>query len=168
MERKSTENATNKKRMNVIDGVILIVVLACIVGLVVRFTNTRSRADNDNLKSYDVYFSVTDIAYTYEDAFVVGDTFTLADSGVRLGEFVGLESILPAEFFARDKNGNLIIVNYPEATKINVTGKLLSYGMMTENGYLAEGTTYIASGTSYRVQSEHLDVVLKITNVVEK
>mgnify|MGYP003525944255 CR=1 FL=1 len=167
MERKNTD-AVVKKRMNVIDVLILILLVVCIAGLVVRFGNFGSVSSSENLGSYDIYFSVSNIAYTSEDAFVQGDTVTLADSGTALGEFAGLETILPAEFFARDKSGNLIVVNYPQSTRIDVTGRILSHGVMSENGYLVGGTTYVAPGTEYTVQSEHMDFVLKITNIVEK
>ena len=167
---QNNQNASQsmKLRFNVIDVLIVLIVLACVVGLIVRFSNVGDFSSAESLKTYDVYFSVSNIAYTAEDAFVQGDTVTLADSGAILGEFAGLESILPAEFFARDESGNLIVVNYPESTRIDVTGRIVSHGVMTENGYLLNGTTYIAAGTAYSVQSEHMDFVLEITNIVEK
>ena len=168
MERKNIEAARAKKRLNVIDVLILIILIVCIAGLVVRFGNFGGTSSSKELGTYDIYFAVSDIAYTSEDAFVQGDTVTLADSGVVLGEFAGIETILPAEFFARDKSGNLIVVNYPESTRIDVTGRIVSHGVMSENGYLVAGTTYVAPGTAYTVQSEHMDFVLKITNIVKK
>ena len=168
MERKNADASGIKNRINVIDVLILLIVIACVAGLGVRFGNVGGLSSSDNLEAYDVYFSVSNIAYTSEDAFVQGDTVTLADSGVILGEFAGLETILPAEFFARDKSGNLIVVNYPESTRIDVTGRIVSQGLMSDNGYLVGGTTYVAPGTEYSVQSEHMDFVLKITNIVKK
>ena len=169
MDNKKQNGSTSLKlRFNVIDVLIVLIVLACAVGLIVRFSNVGEISSAENLKTYDVYFSVSNIAYTAEDAFIQGDTVTLADSGAVLGEFAGLESILPAEFFARDESGNLIVVNYPESTRIDVTGRIVSHGVRSENGYLLNGTTYIAAGTEYSVQSEHMDFILKITNIVEK
>ncbi len=167
MEQKNNERAV-RTRLNVIDVLIILIAVICIAGLVIRFGNFGSGAATGDLETYNIYFSVTDIAYTSEDAFVQGDIVTLADRGVVLGEFVGLETIMPAEFFARDNSGNPIIVNYPESTRIDVTGRILSQGTMTDNGYLVGGTTHIAAGTDYRVQSEHMDFVLTITNIVEK
>ena len=168
MEPKNTEVTKSKLRINVVDVIILIAVLAAIVGMVIRFGNTGGLSGSEDLKTYEIYFTVKDIAYTSEDAFVAGDTVTLVDSGVVLGEFVGLESIMPAEFFARDQSGNLIVASYPELTRIDVTGHILSRGIMGENGYLAEGTTHVAAGVAYSVQSEHMDFVLEITNIIEK
>lgn len=166
--KKQNTSVETKTRFNVIDVLIILIALACVVGLVLRFGNVGGLSSTENLKAFDVYFSVSNIAYTSEDAFVQGDTVRLADSGAVLGEFAGLESILPAEFLARDESGNLIAVNYPESTRIDVTGRIVSHGVMSDNGYLLNGTTYIAAGTEYVVQSEHMDFVLKITNIVEK
>ncbi len=168
MENKNLSAKTDRPRLNVIDILIIFVALLAIVGLIIRFGNVGSMTSGKDLESYDIYFSVENIAYTSEDAFVAGDAVTLADSGVVLGTFVALESILPAEFLARDLNGDPIVVNYPEATQIDVTGHIASEGRMTDNGYLAGGTTYVASGASYAVQTEHMDFVLRITNIVEK
>ena len=166
--KKQNTSVEMKTRFNVIDVLIILLALACVIGLVLRFGNVGGLSSAENLKTFDVYFSVSNIAYTSEDAFVQGDTVRLAESGAVLGEFAGLESILPAEFLARDENGNLIAVNYPESTRIDVTGRIVSHGVMSDNGYLLNGTTYIAAGTEYVVQSEHMDFVLKITNIVEK
>lgn len=168
MEQNKQPSAPARFRLNVIDLLIVLIVLACVVGLVVRFGNVGKFGDEASLKTYDVYFTVSNIAYTTESAFVSGDVVTLAESGVVLGEFAALETILPAEFLARDENGNLISVRYPESTRIDVTGRIVARGVMSENGFLVNGTTYVASGAEYAVQSEHMDFVLKITSIVEK
>lgn len=168
MEQNKQPSASSRFRFNVIDLLIVLIVLACVVGLIVRFGNLGKMSAGDAQKSYDVYFTVSNIAYTAEDAFVPGDTVTLVESGAVLGEFAALESILPAEFLARDVNGNLISVRYPESTRIDVTGRIVARGVMSENGFLLNGTTYVASGAEYSVRSEHMDFVLKITSIVEK
>ena len=168
MEQKDTVKKRSENRFNVIDAIIIIVLIACILGLVFRFGKFGKNALEENLETYEIYFSVSDIAYTSEDAFVAGDTVTLADSGVVLGEFSRIGTILPAEFVTRDKSGNLISVNYPASTRIDVTGYITSQGIMTENGYFVGGTAYVASGTEYVVRSEHMDFVLEILNVVKK
>lgn len=168
MDKKQDFSGKFRFRFNVIDLLIVLIVLACVIGLAIRLGTVKEYSADENLKSYALYFTVTNIAYTSEDAFVVGDTVTITEGGIVLGQFAGLESILPAEFFARDSEGNLITVNYPETTRIDVTGRIESRGVMSENGYLVNGTTYIASGKAYQVQTEHMDFILKITNIVEE
>ena len=168
MEQKDTVKKHDKNRFNAIDALIIIVLIACIVGLVFRYGKFGKSALDENLENYEIYFSVSNIAYTSEDAFVPGDTVTLADSGAVLGEFSRLGTILPAEFVTQDKSGNLISVNYPASTRIDVKGYITSQGIMTENGYFVGGTTYVASGTEYVVRSEHMDFVLEILNIVKK
>ena len=168
MEQKNTDAVKNKLHINVVDIIIFIIAIIAVVGLVLRYGNIGGFSSSEDLKSYEIYFTVKNIAYTSEDAFVPGDTVTLVEQEMVLGEFLGLDSIMPAEFFARDINGNLIALSYPELTRIDVTGHILSQGIMSENGYLAGGTTYIAAGIPYSVQSEHMDFVIEITNIIEK
>ena len=168
MEHKHTDVAKNKLHINVVDVIILIMVIVIAVGLVLRYGNIGGFSSSDDLKTYEIYFVVKDIAYTSEDAFVPGDTITLLEQETILGEFLGIDSIMPAEFLARDINGNLVATSYPELTRIDVTGHILSQGIMSENGYLAGGTTYIAAGIPYSVQSEHMDFIIEITNIIEK
>ena len=168
MEQKNKAQKTAKLRFNVIDALIILVLLACVVGLVFRYGNFGGGAQESELEDYEIYFSVSNVAYTSEDAFVKGDTVTLADEGVVLGTLSDIKTILPAEFVARDKSGNLITVNYPASTRIDVTGYINSRGVMRENGYFVNGTVYVASGKEYTVRTEHMDVVLKILNIVEK
>lgn len=167
MDKKHEFSGKFRIRFNAIDILILLIVLACVVGLAIRFGTVKEYSADENLKLYSVYFTVSNISYTSEDAFVAGDTVTLTEGKTILGTFVGLESILPAEFLARDSEGNLILVSYPETTRIDVSGKIAARGIMTDNGFLANGTTYVAAGKAYAAQTEHMDFVLKITNIVE-
>ena len=169
MDQKiNMEPKGGKKHFNIIDALIIIVLLACIVGLFFRYWNFSSGDREKALENYEIHFSVSNIAHMSEDAFVSGDTVTLADGNVILGQLSGLETVLPAEFIVHDKSGNLIKVNYPESTRIDVTGRIQSKGIMRENGYFVGGTTYVAAGKEYAVRTEHMDVVLKIINIVEK
>lgn len=169
MEQKTNEaSKTGKARFNIIDALIVIILLACIVGLVFRYGNFGGGVSEDDLDNYEIYFAVKNIAYTSENAFVSGDTVTLVDGGEILGTLSRLDTVLPAELIVRDKSGNLITVNYPESTRIDVTGYIDSRGSMGENGYLVDGTTYVAAGKEYAVQTEHADVILEILNIAKK
>ena len=75
---------------------------------------------------------------------------------------------MPAMFETQYKDGKSIAVSYPEASRIDVKGAIASRGKMGDNGYLVGGTTYIAPGSELLVQSEHMDFVLKITDIVKK
>ena len=163
MERKNS----SAKRLNVIDVLIIIGVVLCVVGIVIRFGGFSFVSPSKDLDQFELRFSVKNLSYTSEDAFVKGDTVTAVDSGVVLGKLMDVDW-MPAEFYALDKSGNPIVVSYPESTKIDVTGTILSEGVMGENGYLLGGVSYVAPGAEYAVQTEHMDFVLKIIDIAEK
>ncbi len=151
--------------LNLIDFVVLLLVLICLVGAIIRVRQIDWFAKSSDLEQYEIYFSVTDIAYTSEDAFVLGDTITLSDSEAVLGTLQSIDSVLPSTLYVKDSDGNILSVNYPESTRIDVTGTVLSLGRMTENGYYLGGMTYLAPGKTYLVQSEHMDFTLKILDI---
>ncbi len=159
------EKKKNGLGLNLIDFVVILLVVICLIGVVIRVRQIDWFNKNSALEEHEIYFSVTDISYISEDALVVGDTFTLRDSGVVLGKLKSIDSVLPTTMYVKDADGNVLGVNYPETTRIDVTGTVLSSGEMTANGYLLGGTTYIAPGKTYRVQSEHMDFTLEILNI---
>lgn len=165
------EKTTSKKRngtaLNLIDFVVLLLVALCLLGAVIRVGQTRWFAGDSDLLEHEIYFSITDIAYTSEEALVLGDTITLCDSQAILGTLKSIDSVQPSAFYVKDADGNVLRVNYPESTRIDVTGRIFSLGKMSENGYLLGGMTYVAPGRAYRVQSEHMDFTLNILDIEE-
>ncbi len=162
---KTASKKRNSTRLNLIDFVVLLLAVICLFGAVIRVGQMDWFAGGSELTEHEIYFSVTDIAYTSEDAFVIGDTVTLSDNQAVLGTLKSIDSVLPSALYVKDSDGNILSVNYPESIRIDVTGTILSLGKMSENGYLLGGTTYLAPGRTYRVQSEHMDFTLSILDI---
>lgn len=162
---KTTAKKRNGKGLNLIDFVVLLLVVICLFGAVIRVGQTEWFAGGSELSVHEIYFSITDISYTSEDALVIGDTVTLCDSEMVLGTLKSIDSVLPSALYVKDPDGNILSVNYPESIRIDVTGTIHSLGKMSKNGYLLGGTTYIAPGRAYRVQSEHMDFTLNILDI---
>lgn len=164
----STEKGKKSRGgLKVMDYIVLLIVLICIVGAVIRIRQIDWFGEDEALSEYEIFFSVSNIAYTSEDAFVIGDTVTLAENGLILGRLKSVDSILPAVGYAADADGNVISISYPESTRIDVSGTILSMGLMNDGGYLLGGTDSIAPGKTYTVRTEHLDVTLTIMGIEE-
>ena len=168
MENNQNDTPKTRFRFNVIDALILLVALAFVIGLAFRIGNIRSLSSTEGLQSYDVYFSVTNLASTTEDYLDVGDSLVLADNRMVLGTLSKIDPATPSVFYSHGGEGEIVEVSYPSDTRIDLTGVILSHGVMSERGYLLNGTTYIAPGMSYTVQSERVDFVLTITKIVER
>ena len=155
----------SRARWNLIDLIVILLVFICLLGAIIRVGGKDWFVGGSDLREHEIYFSVTDIAYTSEDALVIGDTVTLCDSGAVLGELKSIDSILPSTLYVKDADGNVLSVNYPESIRIDVTGTVSSRGRKTDNGYLLGGTAYLAPGKAYRVQTEHMDFTMNILDI---
>ncbi len=164
---KLTRKKGSGKGWNLIDFIVLLLIFICLLGIIIRVWRVDWFAGSSNLREHEIYFSVTDIAYTSEDALVIGDTVTLCEGGAVLGTLKSIDSVLPSTLYVKDADGNVLSVNYPESIRIDVTGTVSSLGKTTDNGYLLGGTAYLAPGKAYRVQTEHMDFTLNILDIEE-
>ena len=166
-EEKTKVVRKNGPRFNVIDAVILVLVLAAIVGIAIRYNLIGEIGINRGMEDYELHFSVSDIRYTSSDAFVEGDTVSLTTNGAHIGTMADLTSILPASAYAVDASGNVIQIHYPESTRIDVTGRILCRGTASSAGILTESGVNIVPGTTLAISTEHLDVTITVTSVQE-
>ena len=150
-----------------VDAVIVVLVLAAIVGIAIRYNLIGEIGINQGLEDYEIHFSVSDIRYTSSDAFVEGDTVSLSANGAHIGTMAGLTSILPVSAYAVDGSGNVLQIHYPESTRIDVTGRILCQGTSSSVGILTESGVNIVPGTTLAISTEHLDVTVTITSVEE-
>ncbi len=163
-------NKTNgeNKHFNLMDVIIILLVLLCIGGIVVRVGGFGLSEKSQPLDMYEIRFSVSDIAATSESAFVIGDTFTLVDYDVVLGTFTGVESVTPAKVYIYSEQGRVVHAQYPDGTRIDVIGTVTADGLSGGSGFLLGGNVQLSPGISYRVQSEHMDFTLNILEIVKK
>ncbi len=170
----STEKHEAEKKLkkahhfNVLDAIIVVLVLACVVGIIIRYNLIDGLLKEANLSEYEITFSVADVRYTTANAFVEGDTFYIDDKDIFMGYFEKLDSISPAVMYVNDAEGNVMVVNYPESTRIDLTGRISCEGRFENNRFLLNGTYYIAPGKTLDVRSEHLDIQITVSKITAK
>ena len=118
------------------------------------------------LDEYNLYFTVKDISANSARYFVEGDMVT-AEGGIVLGELKGIEKIAPAQVYVTKSGGGVEIIEYPENSRVDVYGSISARGV-SAGRFLLGGAKHIASGDVFSVSTEHLDVVLTITEIVKK
>ena len=158
----------NKVSFNVIDVFILVFVAACLVGLVIRVGNFNIMDNGKSLEDYRIHFDVSNISSDSEDYFIRGDSVTDTNSGLVLGKIEMIDSISPAQILVKNAENEYVTVNYPPNTRVDISGTLISSGVMESNGYMLGGTTHIAAGDVFVVQSEHMNFTLTVTNIAKK
>lgn len=163
------EESTKKRaRIQLMDLVVLVLLVLCVVSLMIRSGKWRIFSENVELDEYRIRFSVSDILASSVDAFVIGDTFTLVSYHDVMGTLENIESVTPAVVYVENGRQEILRVSYPEGTRVDLIGTLEATGTMGEGGFLLGGTLSLSPGVEYRVQSEHLDVVCKIIDIVKR
>lgn len=164
-------NKTKKKattRFNVIDLIIIILALACIAGIYIRYASLDDINAQAALDSAQVSFLVQDIRNTSAKFFENAEKEVyFADEKVKFGEFMRGFTITPAEKYMTDESGNVYKAVYPENTRIDVRGKILSEGRWTDTGFYVDGSIYIAPGKEIKIATSDITVTLIVTEVTK-
>lgn len=168
MERNKQKQGETKASFNIIDIFILVFVVACFIGIVIRIGNFTVFETNDSLEDYRIHFSVSDISSVSEDYFITGDTVTIAESGIVLGRLEMINSIAPAQIYVKNSENEFVTAKYPSDTRVDVSGTIISNGSMKLDGYKLGGTVHLAAGDCFLVHTEHMNFVLTVTDIAKK
>lgn len=162
---EKTTKSASRVRFNIVDLVLIIAVLACLCGVYLRYNLSDAFGAKTEMGEYVLSFEIASIRYTSADAFPEGDKFFLEGKDDVLGEVLGIDSTSPAEYVYTDNSGNYKTIYYPEDSRIDVSGRLRSIGMMTDRGYMLGGNIHIAPGQTYYIESPRINVNVTITGI---
>lgn len=156
------EKTTRIKKPNALDIVILIVLIFCVLSFALRLREQSEIADSSLSGKYEVSFLVSNVRYTTADAFVSGDAVYVATDDAYIGTFDRIDSNSPAVHYAPDPDVGAVKVYYPEGTRVDITGTIISEGVMNEDGFFAGGSYFLAPGKKMTLYTGHvyLEVVL--------
>ena len=169
--KNQNTNDSYRRRFNVIDAVIVILVILCIVSVIYRFDFIDGIGVSDNNEEYQLYFEIENIRNTSVDFLVSGDTVRNSKTNDKIGVLDEILLTTPA-LAAYNKNGEEIF--YPEISEENeetryyVTGYITVSGRMTENGFLLNGSTYIAANSELAVATENIETTIKVLEINKK
>ncbi|MBR2432016.1 MAG: hypothetical protein IKB23_03780, partial [Clostridia bacterium] len=140
-DNKNVKVNDSRRRFNVMDAIIVILVLLCIVSIIYRFDFIDGIGVSDNSEEYRIYFEIEDIRNTSVASLVPGDTVRNAKTNEKIGVFDEIVQNIPA--LATYNNDGKEIYFPPEnaenkydETRYYVTGYITVSGRMTENGFL--------------------------------
>lgn len=160
----NNENKKNTRSVfNAIDIAILLLILICAVGIYVRYERETSINAGDGTK-YTVEFVCEKVRYTTVDYISVGDDVYFGGTGKKLGTVSGTVVSRPAseEIYS---DGKKVTVYYPSDTVIDINGSLSVSGVMTENGFLIGGDTYIAPNSVIEISGQRVDLTVRIVSI---
>ena len=154
----------NKKRFGALDFVILIVLLLCAAVFALRFGYKEQISGDELMSKYAISFCINDGRHTTADAFVKGDRVYVATEDNYIGVFDRLDSNNPAAYYVENSD---IKIYYPEGTRVDLTGTIISEGVMNDDGYFAGGSYFLAPGKKITIYTGHVFVDIVLTDIYE-
>lgn len=161
----TSNQKTVKHKFNAIDAFIIVIVILCVLGIYFRSQISSWLGFEKDIKEYKMVFVIDKIKYTSSN-YLSSGTEVYMNNGVALG-ILGECSSLPAVEYLSDENGDLVEVNYPQDTYVDVEGFIKCKGVEKEDGFYIGGTYSVAPGTELSVHTEMIDFVFTIVEIVE-
>ncbi len=156
---------TKKLKFNLLDVIIIIVAIALITGLVIRF-NLADRIINSEQQAR-VTFLVSGIRTdTVDESLLEGDIFYCKKFNGQFGELIDRDQfkVSPAKQLLDNEQG--IAVESKLDYRSDVVGYIKATGRFDdERGFLADGVNQIAPGGEYEIHSSHRSMIITVLSV---
>ena len=172
---ENTQKKQIKFRPNIIDFLIVIVIVGAVIGIAMRMGVVEKITTNSSMSEARISFLVEDINSTSFDAFREGDDFYSKNHGCYLGKLES-KGKMPAEKLVTTINGDVVASVSPardssdpnsDSYRVDVRGDIIGSGVFSSEGFLANGTTYIAPGSKFTMESQRVSVTVTITDITE-
>jgi len=159
----NSNTKTNKFRFGVIDVVILIVVIAVIASLVLRFT-TDLRLFSHDTEKYTVTVRSDGIRYTSIDMISSSEKVFLGD-GEQLGILMHAPTVTPMLSYTVTSSGEMVAVYYPDNTLVDIILEI-ECELLDENGaVITKSRKTIAPGVVIEAHTPTVDLTLEVVSV---
>ena len=162
-QQKTTKgNAAVRRRGNVLDILIVLLLLAAIVAIGYRYYTLSGQGKSELLSYADISFEIKDAVYSLPTYVKTGDEVYMED-GTYLGVLKDNNSddestalyIEPASVIATDEDGNLVRISYSDHSRLDCMGTLSCRGTFEADGsFLLDGTMHLTPGSAIRVHTE--------------
>ena len=165
MSMSQQQETRTKRRFNVIDAFIIVLVLLCVLGVYFRGQIAEWIGIEKKVEEYQITFEVSEIRYTSSKYFYTGSKVYLDSGNIVIGTIEGNCTVLPAEIYLTDSEGAPVLTNYPKDTYVDVTGSIKCLGIQKEGGFFLNGTYSLAPGSKVNVHTEMLNFSMTITEI---
>ena len=163
--------ATSKKRGNVLDLLILLVLLAAIFAIGYRYYTLSEQGKSELLEDASLSFEIKDAIFTLPSYINPEDAVYLSD-GTLLGTVQDNNSedentalyFTAATVITTDGDGNFIRVSYPDSSRVDCLGTLHCLGTFGEDGsFMLGGTLHLTPGQVLTVHTETATFTMTLT-----
>jgi hypothetical protein len=173
MDNENKVKNRRKLGFNAIDALIIVLVLAAIVGLVLRYTVLSGIENASAHDTYYITFKSAEITQSSCDALdrtakdADGENWVYLQGGtVRVGELTaGSVTYLPSETLVEDENGNKVVIHYPDLFDATGMIKCKGYVASETGAFRLNGKLDLAAGSVLEVQTKYGDFVIEIKGI---
>ncbi len=156
----SQEKRSGRVRFSVIDFTIILLVLACIAGVVLRYDLAEKLFSRSALEDAKITFVAEAITPAEAEAFRVNTKFRTEQD--RFGTVTATET-LPALIYYENSAG--LLSSYEHETLLDLTGSFAARVLFSEDGCLLNGNTFIAAGSTFTVMANSAAVRITVISV---
>lgn len=164
------------RRGNVLDIAIVLLLIAALVAIGYRYYLADAATDEENMREYQVSFSVENALPSVADSLKLKDAVYFAD-GTKMGELTLHPSAsigqavhtVPADSLVKDHLGNYVSVSVPDGYREDLFGVMVCHALVDENGVVRiGGETAVTPGQRMTVHTELVTLVITVTSVARK
>ena len=158
----SSENKKSGARFNLFDVILILVIVACIAGIVVHAYFTKDLTETYS-EIANISIQVDGVSEVTANAFCKGGA-TIYDQ--ETDKNIG--TVMEASYFAQileleNAEGILVKVEHPE--KKSITATVAFTGTWTDDGFLIGGNTLATIGKTLKIYTEDAVCTITITGV---
>ena len=159
-----------KRKINILDFLIITLVVLCIIGAVLRIY-VKNRDDKFGNDEAIISFLIQDVQYESAALIKDGDRVYSSAYDCEIGNIVGDITYEAAVYYAEDdgkinKTNSGINPVTNEPYRVDLRGKVKCTGTWTDgSGYSLNGTQYIAPNMSIEFCMPNIKATVLITNV---
>ncbi len=163
--------AAPKKRGNVLDILILLLLVAAIVAIGYRYYMQSGQSKSAQISDAEISFEIRDAIFSLPSYMQVGDVVYRED-GTPLGTLRDNDTVdentalyvSAASVLTTDEDGNYIRITYPDSSRVDCIGTISCRGTFEEDGsFLLDGTTHVTPGSAIRLHTETASFTAVIT-----
>ena len=156
------KRADGKPRFNIIDLLIILAVLGCLAGIVVRYNVIDKLVLDTKRDKVSVSFMVAGLSPQIANTIADGEEFYVEGTDNSLGVLTE-HSISNARIVEANDSG-LPVESFDDTLR-DVRGVFTSYGVVEDDGFFLGGTLFLAPGKTLTVESRSARFSVIITEI---
>jgi len=157
------ENNKTRRRFNVIDALIILIVIGLIAGVAYRYNIAGKIINNAQEQKVIVSYLIKGVRGTTVDSIQVGDVEYFSNTKAELGTIITKGTPTKSLEYFNDENGDIQVSENEEKYDIRI--EIEAYGQMTDEGFMLHGTQYLAPNSEIEIYSKHVKNTVIITGI---